>query len=181
MEQEQQEAWHSFERNVVSRTREEYHPGEAGVMCLLRIIVDPSFDPLVSWRVCRQSSRSEGDVYFALFSRWRRDEDVKKFLTPIERLKHPRTLTPTVENGRVELDGKFVEDVMRRFETASIPAFIAEHIIGADGESYELTIGSHFLEAKYSWWVSPPAGWVSLGRIVRDVLRHLNEAVESSL
>src|ERR1700743_638125 len=63
----------------------------------------PSFTPSSRCTICAPTRLDEGKSPFAEYSIWRSDLDLEKFVTPVERLRHPRDLAPTIENDVLRL------------------------------------------------------------------------------
>src|SRR5688572_17760260 len=78
---------------------------------LFTIWVRPSFQPSFRWSVYAPR-RSANPM--ASYLVWRSDVDAEKLRTPVERLKHPKELAPTIEHDAVDLDAKDIENFTQR-------------------------------------------------------------------
>src|SRR2546423_4785068 len=137
MDPEQSKEWSNFEQQALDLVRKGNVPDEVGVFHLFQIVILPSFDPAMSWEVYRKTSRSGEQKYFVINTRWRRDTDIKRFETPMERLKHPHKLLPTLETMKVELPINLVELFLDRLKSVTISAYIDARSMGTDGIRYE--------------------------------------------
>src|SRR5688500_9285604 len=97
MDTEQVKEWCFFEKRACEVVREGDTPAARGIRCLFQILMLPSFEPVVGWQIFQKVSQSKEKHYFATRTCWSRNEDVQKFVSPIERLKHPRELNPTIQ------------------------------------------------------------------------------------
>lgn len=170
MDKEHQEEWRGLELRALDIIR----TGTGAVGRILQIVEMPSFRPSSSWEVFAQtSSRSAPAKYFAVCVRWRCDLDSQKFQNPLERLKHPRTLDPTIETHRTELKANFVTEARSRLSRIALPAYAETEIAGCDGTGYELAFGDAFLGARFFWWETPPGPFKALAEESRRILRDL--------
>src|SRR5947209_15652530 len=83
----------------------------------------PSFSPSYRWTIFSPVPRAKESRPFASYTVWRSDLDREKFRSPVERLRHPKELAPTVEDEEVWL----TEDIIQGFEQSirgiAIPFF----------------------------------------------------------
>ena len=174
MDAEQIKEWFAFEQRALESVRSGSVPSEMGIKRVLQITIVPSFEPAICWEICQRVPSSDKN-YFVVTTRWQRNDDVVKFETPVERLKHPRILDPTIETQSLDLVSFTVEEFLDRLKSVSIAAYVGETTCGFDGTQYELAFGDFFLNAKYSWWQEPPIEWKPLGEAVMDFLHKLEQ------
>jgi hypothetical protein len=177
MDAEQLKEWIDFERRAIQLVRKGNVPDEIGVMRLFQVLILPSFDEAVSWDVCREQSTSGDRRYFAVQTRWKRQVDMKMFETPVERLRHPKALYPTLGANTFEISSDAVERFLDKLRTATIPAYVEAKSIGADGTRYELSFDDYFVGARYSWWEEPPDEWKEIGVAVLMFLKEVGVEV----
>ena len=173
MDREHHEEWRRLERRALDVLRKGIGLEEIGVRRILQVVETPSFRPASSWEIFEQNSRSAPVGHFAVCLRWRYDLDSEKFKTPLERLKHPRTIEPTMETHRVELKTAFVTAARSRLRKIAVPAYTEAETVGCDGTGYELAFGDAFLGARFTWWEIPPTPLQTLAEESRRILREL--------
>lgn len=126
---------------------------------LLQLITLPSFENACSYAIFRETDRKKPVMYKLHCKLWRRDIDVEKFRTPLERVKYPHKLFPTIETIIRPLENTWTENILARFTSIAIPPWVSEHYWGQDGVTYELRFEEPFFKAHYRWWVEAPEAW----------------------
>ena len=121
------------------------------------------------------ASRSSPERYAVVHTCWQMREDQRKFATPVERLRYPRVVHPTIETSSFEIAGSVVESFLDTLKSIRHPAYIAKDCFGIDGTTYEFSFGEHYFRAQYVWWEHPPAGWKEMGDAVEDFLNKLED------
>src|SRR4051794_35093612 len=86
--------------------------------------VTPSFAPAYRCTVYAPLAFAKGKQPFAAFTIWRSDLDSDKLRTPVERLRHPKDLSPTVEDDTLCLADADLEDLQQRIRGISVPLFL---------------------------------------------------------
>jgi len=172
--------WIEFERNAREIIRRGTVPDSAGTLRLFQLLVFPSFDPAIGWEVFQRRLPSKPVAYYGTHTIWRRDVDGAKFRTPMERLRHPRLLHPTIETKVVELSCALVESILNRFRSLTIPGYVEPGRICLDGTRYEISLGSVFDGARYYWSNDRPPEWKHLSGAALETLRVLDSAAESA-
>ena len=162
MDNEQFKEWGWFQERATEIVRRGNTPTVRGGQCLFQIMMLPSFEPVVGWQVFQKVSQSKEKDCFAIRTCWKRNEDAQKFTSPIERLKHPRELNPTIQTEIFNLSEGTIESFIKQFRSVKVPAFVEVSNIGTDGTSYEFSFDHLFLSAHYTWWEEPPAEWKEL-------------------
>ncbi len=146
---------------------------EADPKSIFSIKIINSFSPSINWRIVRKTQNIE-EFYFAEFRRWRSDIDQEKFRSPVELLKYLNSLTPTIEQGQIQIESEFIENILERFYSIKIQPFVNLQNFGVDGSTIEIKFGGSFQNSKFSWWNNPPEQWKQLGNVVADVLNYLD-------
>jgi hypothetical protein len=120
----------------------------------------PSFTPSSRWTVYSPSRSGKGKPPFAEHIVWRSDLDLEKFKSPVERLRHPKDLAPTIENEAVWLTGDDIENFVQRIRNISIPFFLGTpSVVGCDGTSFEFRYDDFFFGGSLHWWEDRPPEW----------------------
>jgi hypothetical protein len=83
----------------------------------------PSFSPSSRWTVYLPRPQAKGKSAFASYTVWRRDLDLEKFRSPVERLRYPKDLAATIEADLVRLTTDDVEGFVQCIRGISIPFF----------------------------------------------------------
>jgi hypothetical protein len=170
MEAEQGIEWEALQRSAYDKMRGGHADDMPGILRQMQLVILPSFDPIESWEICREAS---SNITLIVYSIWQTRHDLAKFATPVERLRHPRRLEPTIEVEEFRVEEAFLNTIWNRLQTVSIVPFTNEHHRGCDGITYELNFGLHFLKATYSWWMKPPEVWRPLGQFFNETIREL--------
>ena len=177
MDPEQLLEWQSLEDAALESVRASVtlRADEARV---LQFITMPAFKSATAWEVAR--SRRHPENCRAIRTRWNREADFDKLRSPVERLKHPRKLRPTIEHLEIAIDSSDVNELLARIELLRIAPYVKEYVVGTDGVSYELSIGDDgFLAASYHWWVEPPEPWKPLASLVENFVARLEARLET--
>jgi hypothetical protein len=118
-----------------------------GLVC--RLVALPSFENAVAWEV-RSGSVQGKSVDPRLFrSCWRRVVDTRAFGSPMERLRHPRPYSPTIEATSAPIEATKIEAMIRKFRETPIPlAVSAPDFIGLDGTRYQLELADSYRHAR---------------------------------
>lgn len=138
--------------------------------------VMPSFAPSIRWTVYLPTRPDRGHRPFASSTVWRSDLDWERFRSPGERLKYPKELTPTIEDGTVWLTEEVVQGFERRLRGISIPFFLGNpSVAGCDGTSYEFYYNEWVFSGSLHWWDSLPQEWRPFTEAVVQIVSDLKE------
>jgi len=173
MDPEQQEEWHRFRHAAEQVLR-----GEGRDTPIVRFLVLPAATACRSHEIVRQGGRRKPPRYLAVEMTWRLEDDIAKFRSPVERLKHPHGLSPTIECREGVLQPHWVQPLIDEFKSLRLPIVPDHFRFGVDGVTYELRVGERFGGAILRWWMEPPAGWEILTSICRKVEALVRRAVE---
>jgi hypothetical protein len=145
MAQEHVEEW--------SRLRAEARTALSPGYALLRLSTFPSFENSVSFVADFRGRLTRLE--------WRRDLDLEKFDSPVELLRHPRRLWPTIETAVTATGKPIVDEWITRFAKIAIPAAHADRAIFIDGVEFELELGGQ-QGACFYWNSGGPPAWAGL-------------------
>jgi len=124
------------------------------------IWVLPSFSPAFRCTIYSPLPIAEGKQPFADFSIWRSDLDSEKVRSPVERLRYPKDLTPTIESDVVWLTADEVIRMERTIQGISVPLYLGQgSIAGCDGTLFEFRYDEIFFGGSIHWWENFPAEW----------------------
>lgn len=122
--------------------------------------VIPSFTPAYRWTVNAPLPRAKGKQPFASFTIWRSDLDLEKLRTPVERLRHPKALIPTIQDDTLWLTDADVQHFRRRICGISVPLYLGPaRVVGCDGTRFEFRCDEVFYGASLHWWENLPTEW----------------------
>jgi hypothetical protein len=93
---------------------------------------------------------------------WRYSIDSAKLETPIERLKHPRPLLPTIDTQSARIEKLQVDSLIASLSQIRVPVHPLDASMGLDGTSFELQIGDHFCGSEFHWWSAYSGEWKPL-------------------
>jgi len=171
----QQREWDELKAAARAQILGSYQVEETGLQCLARIIVDPAFITLESWRLLRRNTaRSPG--YSVRWLLWNPERDFSRVMAPtgklpVERRYRLRSLPPRLETGEAELPPEVAETLLHRLTSVAVPCYAPAERIGCDGVTYRLRTGDYFSGVEYSWWVTPPEPWLPLQEVVDAMLQ----------
>jgi hypothetical protein len=166
VDREHQQEWHSLEQQACGLLRD----GD----WYLRLAVLPSFtDPHILG--LRGWPRGSSQV---IWRRWRRDVDAEKLRNPVERLRHPRRLVPTIEEKQSIFDAARARDLVDGVSKLSIPVIPQATSIGLDGTGYELLAkdGNHSINLR--WREAAPREWLPIMKWFEAAWRDMNDAAQ---
>lgn len=124
-------------------------------------------------------NRSDGEKRpFITITTWRRDVDLDKLRDPIERLKHPKFLNPTIEESAFDVSPGSVADAVATLSEISLPALRPiEKVVGLDGIGFRFSFSQGFYALDISWWMERPQAWnLATGRLEELVARLESQA-----
>lgn len=120
----------------------------------------PSFSASSRCTVYSPLPFAQGKKPFASFTIWRSDLDLEKFKSPVERLKFPKHLAPTIQEDVVWLMNDEPEEIERRIVGVSIPLYLGQSsVAGCDGTRFEFRYDALFFGASLHWWENYPSEW----------------------
>lgn len=167
MNPELEKKWRELEAGALARLRAGGED-EPGYVVDAHVIEHASFTDCLSYQLTR-SVRDDAAPAIAHVLTWRQQDDSAKLETPVTRLRHERPLVPTIDAERVVLPLSDAKALLDALAQVSIPPVPADARLGADGTSYELSVGGFFVSSRFTWWESAPRGWEPLETFVRDL------------
>lgn len=97
---------------------------------------------------------------FFTISTWMRGADLEKLRDPVERLRHPKVLTPTITESAITVSSEVVEEVVANLAQISLPALRPnEGVIGLDGIQYRFCFSQGIYGLDLRWWADHPPSW----------------------
>ncbi len=139
---------------------------------IAQVLVLPTFEPHEAWDVYSQEKAPGEREYSVVHTRWRKDLDLEKLRSPVERLKYPAVLYPTIEVVTLMLDRHIAQGLLAKLAMTQIFIRAAPDHWGLDGTMFELMVGSYpWAACRFVWWESPPPAWSELKEIVDEMLR----------
>jgi hypothetical protein len=146
----------------------------------------PSFSPSSRCTIYSPRPLAKGRRPFVSYTIWRSDLDLKKLKSPVERLKYPKDLPPTIQEDVIWLKDGEVEEIERRIRGISIPFYLGQcTVAGCDGTSFEFLYDELFFGCSLHWWENHPSEWRPFTEVVVRIATELEqrrkEKVESSV
>jgi hypothetical protein len=169
MDPEQVKEWQNLRASALETLRNGY-PQPNGARKILRLLVLPSF----SSSLCTElfHLKNEQNEFILFQSQWKLESDLAKFRTPIERLKYPRQLLPSIETFSKAASPEFAEKVVDELSSTNLPLWIKTPKNGLDGTEFELKLGGHYWSLCYHWWEQLPPEWKALDAIINTVMEY---------
>ncbi|GMU39097.1 MAG: hypothetical protein AMXMBFR22_32880 [Phycisphaerae bacterium] len=178
MTSESDNEWRDLTELAMATLRRGTDPAR-GATRLFQIAVLPSFEVAASWDVfAKHDARSES--YFVVRTIWDLPTDAAKLESPLERLRHPTELAPTIHTSSVAASAEQVAAWQAQIAAASVPPMPSDVPIGTDGVTYRLATGSFFSNAVFEWWEEGPPSWAPLVTAVREVMKALERLAPRS-
>jgi hypothetical protein len=113
---------------------------------------------------------------FYTVTTWRRDIDAAKLRNPVERLKHPRVLTPTIEDSSTNIASDAVARIVTELGEISLPVLRpSECVLGLDGIGFRFSFSQGFYALDLSWWAVAPTCWRDATKRIEDLVSTLTD------
>ncbi len=171
MDPEQFKEWQQLRANATETLRNNSsHP--KNTIKFLQLLIFSSFTASSSFEILKVWNQP--NEYIFLQSQWNLEADLEKFRTPIERLKYPPRLSPTIENISQPASNEFIQKLLVGLEAIRLPLQSQSKAFGLDGTSFELNLYGHSWRVSYCWWNEPPAEWNSLNGITKIIMDYSN-------
>ncbi len=149
MDQEQWTEWFTIRDEAIRRLK--------SAEWELRVSMFPSFGNAHSLGIMMQGNQTRG-----LHQVWRYDLAVEKFRTPIERMKHPKTLQPTFEQFSEPINADVLQRLLELLNKSLPRTLPPMTFAGCDGTRYEIEAGTHMHKLTFEWWERGPQEWQDL-------------------
>jgi hypothetical protein len=149
-------------------------PEVSGQRDLFTLVELPSFKASASWTVC---AATKAEQKFTVHTKtWRSDVDLRIFESPLERLRHPKDLLPTVQEEVCEIPASEIS----RHEAALAGLRFAPYLamptsMYCDGTSYEFLSDVLFSSCRLTWHEDGPEEWRSEVAVLRRILEDLKK------
>jgi hypothetical protein len=173
LEQEQVREYGRLQDDIVAKLRPHAFVDDLNARHVFQYLILPSFTPPVAWDVFRRRRRGHEDDFVLVRSSWRSDVDLEKLRTPVERLRHPYPLVPTLEVHQLNAESGELAHLAAELAALRVPIGAAPSVVGIDGVTYEVAIEQppHHIafsaKCRLSWWNEPPAAWEGLAAWVQ--------------
>ena len=121
--------------------------------------------------------RAKPDIEpFFTVSTWRRDTDLDKLRDPIERLRHPKLLKPTIEEINKQISKDKVDQITSSLSRIPLPSLLPnENTIGFDGTRYRFSFDQGYYSLDLQWWCDYPKAWKSTIDDINNIISELEE------
>jgi hypothetical protein len=173
MEPEQIREFGQIRDEVTEKLRHHAYIDDRNAGHVFQYLIIPSFTPPISWDVFRRRKGSL-DAHVLLRSSWRCDLDQEKLGTPVERLRHPYPLIPSIEAHELSAPPGDLERLAQQLGAIELPIGAATEVCGVDGVTFEIAVGQPSYDiglsakCRLSWWCDLPAPWVRLRLWLRE-------------
>lgn len=140
---------------------------------VFQYLILPSFTPPIAWDVFRRRRRGHEDEFVLVRSTWRSDLDLEKLRSPVERLRHPYPLLPSLEVHQLSASSSELERLAVELAALRFPIGAPPSVGGVDGVTFEVAIEQppHYIalaaKCRLSWWHKPPVEWEGLATWVQ--------------
>jgi hypothetical protein len=101
---------------------------------------------------------------------------LEKLRSPVERLKYPKDLAPTIQEDVLWLRDGEVEEIERRVGGISIPLYVGQCTwAGCDGTSFEFRYDAMVFGGSLHWWENHPSEWRPFTDVVMKIATELEQ------
>jgi hypothetical protein len=137
----------------------------------------PAFDDQTRTTLYAPRRAESGKDPFVTVTIWRRKVDLEKLRDPVERLKYPRELKPTIEALSTTLEPDLVASVISDLSSISLPSIRPhEGVVGLDGIGYRFSFSQGLFSLDLSWWCDRPETWQDATQRIEEIVSHLENA-----
>jgi hypothetical protein len=150
-------------------------PESGSYQQLLSIWTRPSFSPSFRWTVYSPWRNAKGKQPFASYTIWRSDLDLEKLKSPVERVKYPKDLVPTIQDEVVWIPDDFIAKLQSRLCGIAIPFYLGSpKSVGVDGTSFEFQYDQLFYGGSVHWWENHPHEWQPFTNAIKAIAGDLD-------
>jgi hypothetical protein len=173
VEQEQVREYGRLQDDIIAKLRHHAFVDGLDAHHVFQYLILPSFTPHISWDVFRRRRRDHEDDFVLVRSAWRSDLELEKLRSPVERLRHPYPLVPSVEVHQLNAASGELAQLAAELATLRLPIGAPPSVGGIDGVTYEIAIEQppHYIaltaKCRLSWWHKPPVEWEGLAAWVQ--------------
>jgi len=181
LEAEQLIEYGAMRNDVYAKLRSHAYVDDRHAGHVFQYLVLPSFQPPIAWDVFRRPREGHDDDHVLARTTWDCDADRSKFNTPVERLRHPYPLVPTIEVRQLAASSDTLRELA--VELAGLEIIIGSPgVVGLDGTTFEIAVDQppHHIpfvaKCRLRFWQEPPTGWRGLSAWVSRAERAFIEA-----
>ena len=134
----------------------------------------PSFSDHTRTTLYRPKIVDSNKDSFITVTTWNREADLAKLSDPIERLRHPKDLEPTITEICITLDSNAVSKAVFDLSRISLDSILPdERVIGLDGTGYRFSFSSGYFSLDLSWWCNHPVIWQDSTKEIETIISNL--------
>lgn len=173
MEQEQVREYGHLQDDIIVKLRHHTFVDGLEAQHVFQYLILPSFTPPIAWDVFRRRRRGHEDDFVLVRSAWWSDLDLEKLRSPVERLRYPYPLVPSVEVHQLNAASGELAQLAAELAALRLPIGAPPSVGGIDGVTYEVAIEQppHYsaltAKCRLSWWHKPPVEWAELAAWVQ--------------
>ena len=191
MEKQQVDNWYRFqiEAHQLLHANRSFENGTR----MLQLIILPSFKNAVSWEVVikvqtirkTRAKREFQREFFIARTIWRMDTDREKFRdreksrSPLDRLRPPSPLKPTMEQKEWFIDEATMDRWIDSFSAIQLPVCIQSESAVFDGTTHHFAIYSAGFSATFQWKREAPSKWIGLEERFTATIRQFEEIAKN--
>ncbi len=173
LEQEQIREFGQLRSEVTDKLRQHAYIDDQNARHVFQYMILPSFTPPIAWDVFRRRRIGSPNEHVLLRTSWRSDIDLEKLRTPVERLRRPYPLVPTIEVHELPAHSGELEALAEELAEIELPIGASVGSVGCDGSTFEVAVeqpphGLGSASCRLSWWCELPAAWGGLGLWLRQ-------------
>ncbi len=152
----------------MAKLRQHAYIDDRNATHVFQYLILPSFRPPIAWDVFRRPRKDSEHDHVLLRSSWRSDLDEEKLRTPVERLRHPYPLVPSIVVHQLSVPSEDLKSLAIDLAGLEIRIGASPPIGGVDGVFYEVALEQppHFIalaaKCRLSWWCDLPTEWRQL-------------------
>ena len=180
--------WSKQETVQSEQQQEFYRLTEAASVALDEVAESASFIQVFSfWKLPAFHNHTRTTLYapkrpgtdkqpFFTISTWMREVDLEKLRDPVERLKHPKVLIPTITESTIMVSIEAAAEVVSNLADICLPTLRpTEGVLGLDGIGYRFCFSQGFYGLDLRWWVDLPHSWHPALERIKNVVAWLED------
>lgn len=186
MEQEQADEICQLRDAILANLR--HHSFIDGGQHVFQYLVIPSFSPTVSFDVFKRCMNASNNDFVLTKTVWRSDLDLAKLSSPVERLRHPRPLQPTIEIHVLSVPSETLENLFKELSNLKQSVATCQSQLVLDGVGYEIALEQTVKSGmssndRLSWNEPPPSEWQDIpswakkAEAIFDMAQHTKAAI----
>jgi hypothetical protein len=156
-------------------------PDASRAGCLVRVLIEPTFERPQCWHLFRRWLASGEAAYFARPTRWVEEADLH-WGYPVRPEGDASRFVPTLSDLDLELNVDYTEQFLRHLVVSPIPVYLELPYAAFDGTTFYVTFGAGAdLGTELSWWSDGPAEWREVTVAVQQLLADLEALYEQTV